>query len=38
MDRCAGCPNSFDIDFSPAAFIELAAFAIGRINITWEFI
>ncbi|THH15017.1 hypothetical protein EW146_g5383 [Bondarzewia mesenterica] len=36
VDRCAGC-NTNDLDFSPAAFDQLADPSLGRIAITWDF-
>jgi len=34
-DRCTGCAET-DLDFSPAAFTELAAESVGRIHgMTW---
>ncbi|KAM9908754.1 hypothetical protein OXX79_000170 [Metschnikowia pulcherrima] len=37
VDRCEGC-KPYDIDFSPAAFSQLADQSVGRIKITWEWI
>jgi len=37
VDRCTGCAE-YDLDFSPAAFDELAPESEGRVPITWEFI
>ncbi|KAF8000259.1 hypothetical protein HF325_005188 [Metschnikowia pulcherrima] len=37
VDRCEGC-KPYDIDFSPAAFSQLADQLVGRIKITWEWI
>ncbi|KAI0266434.1 barwin-like endoglucanase [Gloeopeniophorella convolvens] len=36
VDRCVGCATN-DLDFSPAAFSQLADESLGRINISWEF-
>ncbi|GJE95742.1 RlpA-like double-psi beta-barrel-protein domain-containing protein-containing protein [Phanerochaete sordida] len=36
VDRCVGC-SEFDLDFSPAAFQQLADESAGRIAITWSF-
>lgn len=36
-DRCGGCAYR-DLDFSPAAFSQLAEQSLGRIPITWEWI
>ncbi|KAL1677278.1 RlpA-like double-psi beta-barrel-protein domain-containing protein-containing protein [Schizophyllum commune] len=37
-DRCAGCAGEYDIDFTPTAFSQIADQALGRIEITWEFV
>ncbi|CAK5264142.1 unnamed protein product [Mycena citricolor] len=38
-DRCAGCAGTGDLDFSPAAFSQLADPSVGRIfGVTWNFI
>jgi len=38
-DRCAGCFIPDSLDFSPAAFNQIADPSVGRIhNIQWEFI
>lgn len=34
-DRCEGCAYN-DLDFSPAAFKQIADQSLGRIKITWE--
>jgi hypothetical protein len=34
-DRCQACATT-DLDFSPAAFDDLANPALGRIDITWS--
>lgn len=34
-DRCVGCAED-DLDFSPAAFDQLADESLGRIAITWD--
>jgi hypothetical protein len=34
-DRCTACAIT-DLDFSPAAFLILAAESLGRIDITWD--
>ncbi|KIK65889.1 hypothetical protein GYMLUDRAFT_951322 [Collybiopsis luxurians FD-317 M1] len=37
-DRCAGCAGAADLDFSPAAFNQLADPSVGRIHgVTWDF-
>ncbi|KAF5385560.1 hypothetical protein D9757_006736 [Collybiopsis confluens] len=37
-DRCAGCAGAADLDFSPAAFNQLADPAVGRIHgVTWTY-
>ncbi|KLO09596.1 plant expansin [Schizopora paradoxa] len=37
-DRCAGCQGEGDLDFSPAAFQQLAPLSVGRIHgMTWSF-
>ncbi|TDL15735.1 barwin-like endoglucanase [Rickenella mellea] len=36
-DVCPGC-GFLDLDFSPAAFQDLAPLAVGRININWAFV
>ena len=37
VDRCAGCAE-YDLDFSPAAFDQLADPSVGRIyGVTWHF-
>ncbi|TDL15732.1 plant expansin [Rickenella mellea] len=35
-DVCPGCGLT-DLDFSPAAFQDLAPLSVGRINIDWVF-
>ncbi|KAM9902420.1 hypothetical protein OXX69_008333 [Metschnikowia pulcherrima] len=35
VDRCEGC-SPYDLDFSPAAFDQLADASLGRIQITWS--
>lgn len=35
VDRCEGC-LPYDLDFSPAAFDQLADALLGRIQITWS--
>ena len=36
-DRCVGCAE-WDLDFSPAAFSQLADESVGRIHgMTWTF-
>lgn len=37
VDRCTGCKYN-DLDFSPAAFKQIADQGLGRIDITWEWI
>ncbi|KAJ4468496.1 barwin-like endoglucanase [Lentinula lateritia] len=38
-DRCAGCAGEFDLDFSPAAFDQLADESVGRIHgMTWDYV
>ncbi|KAI5889431.1 Non-catalytic module family EXPN protein, partial [Schizophyllum commune H4-8] len=37
-DRCAGCAGEYDIDFTPTAFSQIADQALGRVEITWEFV
>lgn len=37
VDRCEGC-KPYDLDFSPAAFTQLADQLVGRIKITWEWL
>jgi hypothetical protein len=37
VDRCTGCALD-DLDFSPSAFLQLAATEEGRVDITWEWI
>ncbi|OBA22132.1 barwin-like endoglucanase, partial [Metschnikowia bicuspidata var. bicuspidata NRRL YB-4993] len=37
VDRCEGCLE-YDLDFSPAAFKQLADPDLGRIKITWEWV
>ena len=37
VDACEGCLVN-DLDFSPSAFEQLAAFSVGRIDITWEWL
>jgi expansin (peptidoglycan-binding protein) len=37
VDRCTGC-QMYDIDMTPSAFQSLADPALGRIDITWEFL
>ena len=38
-DRCAGCAGMYDLDFSPAAYNQLADPAAGRINpVTWNWL
>jgi len=34
-DRCVGC-KTYDLDFSPSAFSDLADQSLGRIDITWQ--
>ncbi|KAG5647495.1 hypothetical protein DXG03_009432 [Asterophora parasitica] len=36
-DRCEACAQ-VDLDLSPSAFSELAAFGTGRINLEWEWL
>ncbi|KAI0056735.1 hypothetical protein BV25DRAFT_1547381 [Artomyces pyxidatus] len=36
VDECPGCAAN-DLDFSPAAFDQLADESLGRIDITWSF-
>jgi len=35
VDRCVAC-KKYDLDFSPAAFSQLADQSLGRIDITWS--
>ena len=36
-DRCSGC-STWDLDFSPSAFSELADQSVGRISgVKWSF-
>lgn len=35
VDACASC-SKYDLDFSPAAFKELADLDIGELQVTWE--
>lgn len=35
VDRCEGC-KPYDLDFSPAAFEQIADQLLGRIKITWQ--
>jgi hypothetical protein len=38
VDRCGGCEGAYDLDFSKAAFDDLADESVGRIHgIKWEF-
>ncbi|WLF80303.1 Lytic transglycosylase [Lodderomyces elongisporus] len=37
VDRCEGCAYN-DLDFSPAAFKQLADFEEGRVRITWKWL
>lgn len=37
VDRCEGCAYN-DLDFSPSAFDLIADHALGRIDITWEWV
>ncbi|KAI0800900.1 RlpA-like double-psi beta-barrel-protein domain-containing protein-containing protein [Fomes fomentarius] len=38
VDRCVGCA-SWDLDFSPAAFQQLASFDLGRIyGVQWQWV
>lgn len=38
VDRCVGC-DSWDLDFSPAAFEQLASFDLGRIyGVQWQWV
>ncbi|KAK7694839.1 hypothetical protein QCA50_002027 [Cerrena zonata] len=38
-DRCGGCDNPYSLDFSPAAFQQLADPSVGRIHdITWSWV
>ena len=35
-DRCVGCAET-DLDFSPAAFSQLADLSVGRLDgVTWH--
>ncbi|THH14912.1 hypothetical protein EW146_g5478 [Bondarzewia mesenterica] len=36
-DRCEAC-SEYDLDFSPTAFQQLADEALGRIDITWQYV
>lgn len=37
QDRCTGCAT-FDLDFSPSAFSQLAPQSVGRIHgVKWHF-
>ena len=36
VDRCEGCSEN-DLDFSPAAFQQLADESLGRIDISWSY-
>ncbi|KAG6852747.1 hypothetical protein C0991_009367 [Blastosporella zonata] len=36
VDRCGGCPGTYDTDFSPTAFSALATQSEGRIDLKWE--
>lgn len=37
VDRCVGCAE-WDLDFSPAAFSQLADESLGRLHgMTWHF-
>lgn len=37
QDRCTGC-STFDLDFSPSAFSQLAPQSVGRIHgVKWHF-
>ncbi|GME82831.1 unnamed protein product [[Candida] boidinii] len=35
VDACASC-STYDLDFSPAAFGDLADLSVGVIQVTWE--
>ncbi|KDQ09287.1 hypothetical protein BOTBODRAFT_58775 [Botryobasidium botryosum FD-172 SS1] len=37
VDRCVGCAET-DIDFTPTCFSQLADQALGRINISWQWV
>ncbi|EGW30745.1 uncharacterized protein SPAPADRAFT_62602 [Spathaspora passalidarum NRRL Y-27907] len=37
VDRCVGCAED-DLDFSPAAFKQIADPGLGRIDITWQWL
>jgi hypothetical protein len=37
VDRCTGC-KVYDLDFSPSAFDKMADEALGRVDVTWEFL
>ncbi|KAI0343388.1 barwin-like endoglucanase [Trametopsis cervina] len=38
VDRCTGCAVN-DIDFSPAAFSQLADLSVGRLHgVSWEIV
>jgi Lytic transglycolase len=37
VDRCVGC-KTYDLDFSPTAFDEMADEALGRVDVTWTFL
>ncbi|KAK7208128.1 RlpA-like double-psi beta-barrel-protein domain-containing protein-containing protein [Myxozyma melibiosi] len=36
VDTCMGC-DTYDLDFSPAAFDQLGEESEGRISITWSY-
>ncbi|KAJ7328493.1 barwin-like endoglucanase [Mycena albidolilacea] len=39
VDRCAGCAGAADLDFSEAAFAQLADPSVGRIHgVQWDFV
>ena len=37
VDRCTGC-KLYDLDFSPAAFEDMADMSLGRVDVTWAFL
>jgi len=37
VDRCTGCAH-YDLDFSPAAFNQIAKEVEGRVGISWDWI
>ncbi|KIM81775.1 hypothetical protein PILCRDRAFT_8449 [Piloderma croceum F 1598] len=38
-DRCGGCTGGADLDFSPAAFGQLADLSVGRLHgVEWDYI